>query len=52
MPAQEQQATNQNTMTSPPTYEELVRQVAQRVWELWQQDLRREQERRGRAVKR
>ena len=51
MPAQGQQSTNPNAQASPPTYEELVRQVAQRVWELWQQDLRREQERRGRGAR-
>lgn len=28
--------------------EELARRVAQRVWELWQQELRLEHERRGR----
>jgi hypothetical protein len=50
MPAQGQQLNGQ-PMTRP-TYEELVREVARRVWELWQQDLRREQERRGRVVRR
>lgn len=47
------QSTNQTTNAKPPaSYEELVKQVAQRVWELWQQELRREQERRGRVGKR
>ncbi len=46
------QTTPKQTTTSPPTYEELVKQVAQRVWELWQQDIRREQERRGQTGKR
>jgi hypothetical protein len=50
MPPQGQTTNNQTT--SQPTYEELVKQVAQRVWELWQQDLRREQERRGQIGKR
>jgi hypothetical protein len=29
------------------TYDELVRRVADRVWKLWQQELRRERERKG-----
>lgn len=28
-------------------YQELVRKIAERVWELWRQDLRQGQERRG-----
>jgi hypothetical protein len=47
MPEQAQQVNSQSNAASPPTYEELVRRVAQRVWELLQQDLRREKERRG-----
>lgn len=31
----------------PKTKEELVKQVAERVWELWREDLRRERERAG-----
>lgn len=31
----------------PQEYRALVRAVSERVWQLWQQDLRREQERRG-----
>lgn len=30
----------------------LVERVAQRVYELWREDLRREQERRGRRIRR
>jgi DNA-binding IclR family transcriptional regulator len=52
MPAQEQTPNDSNTTASKPTYEQLVRQVAERVWALWQQELRRDQERRGRPVKR
>jgi hypothetical protein len=47
MPAQGQQTNSQTNVTPPPTYEELVRQVTQRVWELLQRDLQREKERRG-----
>jgi hypothetical protein len=50
MPVQESPPNNPTT-AARPTYEELVRQVARRVWELWQQDLRREQERRGQIGK-
>jgi hypothetical protein len=52
MPAQGQQPPAQTNNSASPSYEELVRKVAQRVWELWQQDLRREHERRGRTGKR
>jgi len=52
MPAQEQQPDQSSVNAQPPSYQELVRQIAQRVWELWQQDLRREQERRGQVGKR
>lgn len=30
---------------SPQDYERLVRQIADRVWKLWREDLRRSQER-------
>ena len=52
MPPEGQQTPTQSSSTSSPSYEELVRKVAQRVWEMWQQDVRRESERRGRTGKR
>lgn len=52
MPEQGQQPNQSAVNTPPPSYEQLVQQVAQRVWEIWQQELRREQERRGQVGKR
>lgn len=36
--------------SAPKTYDDLVRQVAERVWKLWQEDMRHERERRGQGV--
>lgn len=41
-PASSRQETNHNTRQ-----DDLVRQVAERVWQLWQQELRLERERRS-----
>jgi hypothetical protein len=44
-----------NGSSAPKTGEEerkLVERVAQRVYELWREELRREQERRGRRIRR
>jgi hypothetical protein len=48
MPASEQ-GSPVSGAKAPRSYEDLVRQVAQRVWELWQQDVRRERERSGKG---
>lgn len=48
MPANEQ-GSQTSSAKAPQSYEDLVRQVAQRVWEMLQQDLRHERERRGRG---
>jgi len=34
---------------SQKEYEKLLRQVADRVWEMWREDLRRSRERRGKS---
>jgi hypothetical protein len=39
--------TNTSRGSSDQEYEKLVRQVAERVWQLWQEDLRLMRERRG-----
>lgn len=47
--AQDNQSTA-SSATSPKkqmSHEELVRQVADKVWAIWREDLRREEERRG-----
>jgi hypothetical protein len=36
-----------NSATKAQEYQELVRKIADRVWEMWRQDLRQGQERRG-----
>ncbi len=52
MPAK-QPKTNANTTTlSSKDYETLLRQVSDRVWELWRDDLRRAQERGGKIGRR
>lgn len=37
--------------TAPLDERELARQVAERVWQLWREELRREHERRGRRAR-
>jgi hypothetical protein len=36
-----------NDAAKTQEYQELLRKVAERVWELWREDMRRGQERRG-----
>jgi hypothetical protein len=38
---------NTNQQSNDTKQDDLVRQVAERVWQLWQQELRLERERRG-----
>lgn len=45
MPQENNQQDNQATKSKD--YQELIRQVAQKVWEMWREDLRHERERRG-----
>jgi hypothetical protein len=33
--------------TDPADYEKMVKRVADKVWEMWREELRRERERRG-----
>ncbi len=48
MPSDTQPAQNNNQESNNNTQQDdLVRQVAERVWQLWQQELRLERERRG-----
>lgn len=45
---QEQQSNDKNTfprVESQQDYQELVREVADRIWKKWREELRREQER-------
>lgn len=41
--------TNQNSTQNQKdtAYEEKVRKIAERIWKMWQRDLRNERERRG-----
>ena len=41
------QAAGQNQQGNSTNREELIRRVAERVWQLWREDLRRDRERRG-----
>lgn len=47
--ARTSQITTNQQDQKPKTQEELVRQVTERVWELWREDLRHERERRGKT---
>lgn len=38
-----------NSAAKTQEYQELLRKVAERVWELWREDLRRGQERQGKV---
>jgi hypothetical protein len=51
MPAK-QPKSNTDTSTKSKDYETLLRQVSDRVWELWRDDLRRAQERGGKTGRR
>ncbi|MCC6891507.1 MAG: hypothetical protein IT321_01715 [Anaerolineae bacterium] len=48
MPAKEPKTNPNSTSRPAKDYETLLRQVSDRVWELWREDLRRAQERNGR----
>lgn len=43
--------TGQDSREQERAYEKLVKEVADRVWELWQQELRHERERRAQPQK-
>jgi len=45
MPAKQSKANTDTSTRSAKDYETLLRQVSDRVWELWREDLRRAQER-------
>ncbi|GAB4440029.1 MAG: hypothetical protein Kow00120_08060 [Anaerolineae bacterium] len=42
----------QSAGNAPPDERELARRVAERVWQLWREELRRERERRGQGQRR
>jgi hypothetical protein len=44
---QPSQATNEQSNNQPQSPEEFIQQVTERVWQMLREDLRREQERRG-----
>ncbi|MBZ0301797.1 MAG: hypothetical protein K8J31_18765 [Anaerolineae bacterium] len=46
-PSADNQTDNRNENRNHANENDLIRQVAARVWELWQQELRLERERRG-----
>lgn len=52
MPAKQPKANTDKSTPSPKDYETLLKQVSDRVWELWREDLRRAQERAGRIGRR
>lgn len=45
--AQDNQSSASSQRPKPISHEELVQQVADKVWAIWREDLRREEERRG-----
>lgn len=47
MPPETQNNENTNQKSNEKSSDDLARQVADRVWQLWQQELRLERERRG-----
>lgn len=48
MPENTRQSTEDKTTgTAKPSYQDLVRQVADQVWKLWKKELTQERERRG-----
>lgn len=52
MPAKQPKSNNDTNARPPKDYETLLRQVSDRVWELWRDDLRRAQERGGKIGRR
>lgn len=38
---------NDNTQSKSQQYEEKVQKIADRIWKMWEKDLRNERERRG-----
>jgi hypothetical protein len=52
MPAKQPKANTNTSTQSAKDYETLLRQVSDRVWELWRDDLRRSQERGGKTGRR
>jgi hypothetical protein len=47
MPSDTQPGQNSNQESNHTSQDDLVRQIAERVWQLWQQELRLERERRS-----
>lgn len=47
MPTAEANRNNRLAETPEQKYQRLVRRVAERVWQLWREELRRSRERRG-----
>jgi len=45
-------STSQTSATAAKDYEALLRQVTERVWALWQEDMRRNRERGGKVLRR
>ena len=52
MPAKQPKPNTDSSTRTPKDYETLLRQVSDRVWELWRDDLRRERERGGKTGRR
>ena len=52
MPAKLPKANNDTATRPPKDYETLLRQVSDRVWELWRDDLRLAKERGGKTGRR
>ena len=52
MPTKSSKSNTVNVNGKPVDYETLVRQVYERVWQLWQEDLRRSRERGGKVRRR
>jgi hypothetical protein len=52
MPKTAKSNTSQPISASPKDYEALLKQVTDRVWALWQEDLRRSRERGGKILRR
>jgi hypothetical protein len=52
MPAKQPKTNTDTSTRSQKDYETLLRQVSDRVWELWRDDLRRAQERSGKTGRR
>ena len=52
MPVKQPKSNIASSTRPPKDYETLLRQVSDRVWELWRDDLRRAQERDGKTGRR